>query len=93
MVLFSPFRTHVSKYGSYEANLLGAELTGSTPISKDIIDELRNVSLSVQRLVATFTEASKRCCDLTEGREGKKDLKNCLDISTKKISQTERMYF
>lgn len=69
MVLFSPFKAHVAKYGSYESNLLAAELTGAnaTPVSKDIIDELRNVALSVQRLVAVFQEASKRCCDLTEG--------------------------
>lgn len=64
---FAPFKTHVAKYSQYESSLLLSHLVESTQTSKDIIDELRNVSNSVPKLVASFTAASKRCCDLTEG--------------------------
>ena len=35
---------------------------------QDILDELRNVSLSVPKFAAVIAEASKRCCELTEGQ-------------------------
>jgi hypothetical protein len=66
-VFFAPFRSHVAKYGEREQKLLLADITSGTATSKDILDELRNVSVSVNKLVASFKDASKRCCDMTEG--------------------------
>ncbi|XP_059098482.1 conserved oligomeric Golgi complex subunit 7-like [Tigriopus californicus] len=66
-LLFQPFKLHTAKYGQYEATRLQLELESNTQTSKDIIDELRNVTGSVNKLMEAFTEASRRCCDLTEG--------------------------
>ena len=66
-VFYAPFKTHTAKYGDREKQLLLAELSAGSTTSKDIIDELRNVSTSVPKLVGLFKEASRRCCDLTEG--------------------------
>ena len=66
--LYSPFKPYVSKYGEYESALLLQDLVNNTQTSKDLIDELRNVSQSVNKVVTSFGNASKRCCDLTEGK-------------------------
>ena len=68
--LFQPFRTHVKEYGKYQSNILLSELVSNAQPSKDLIDELRNISISVPKLVQSFAEASKQCCDLTEGNKG-----------------------
>ena len=51
-----------------ERNRLQQEISDISNSSKDIIDELKNVAASVTKVVAGFENASKRCCDLTEGR-------------------------
>lgn len=66
-VFFAPFRPHVAKYGQMESAKLLSELVNTTNTSKDILDELRNIALSVPKLVASLSAASKRCCLLTEG--------------------------
>lgn len=67
--LYSPFRAHVAKYAHWESALLASEARSrlAPPVSKDLIDELRNVSQLVSRMATVFSEASKRCCDVTEG--------------------------
>lgn len=47
-----------------EANKI---FSSSNP-SKDIIDELKNIGASVPKVISVFEAASKRCCDLTEGK-------------------------
>ena len=51
-----------------ERSRLQHEIGDISSASKDIIDELKNVATSVSKIVAAFEAASKRCCDLTEGR-------------------------
>ena len=53
-------------YGEREKLLLTAEISVAPTSSRDILDELRNCATSVGRLVSSFKEASKRCCQLTE---------------------------
>jgi hypothetical protein len=50
-----------------ERSRLQQEMSEMSGSSKDIIDELKNVSSSVAKVVASFENASKRCCQLTEG--------------------------
>lgn len=57
----------VARYGDRERVILIAEISTASLSSKDILDELRNCALSVTKLVKSFKEASKRCCQLTEG--------------------------
>jgi hypothetical protein len=64
--LFAPFRSYVAAYGQMESSQLLSELVSTTVTSKDIIDELRNISLSVSKMVLMFSSAAKRCCTLTE---------------------------
>ncbi len=67
--IYCAFRPHVSRYGHYESAHLRQELSAhSAPAaSRDLIDELRAVAVSVPKVAAIFAEASKRCCDLTQG--------------------------
>jgi len=66
-IFFSPFMSHVARYGERERVILIAEISTAHVSSKDILDELRNCAISVSKLVRSFREASKRCCQLTEG--------------------------
>ena len=57
----------VARYGELEREILIGEIVIGPVSSKDILDELRSLSQSVPKLVNSFKEASKRCCQLTEG--------------------------
>ena len=65
--LYFPFKIHLSKYDSMETARLLNELEQNTTTSKDILDELRLISLSIPKLIASLNGASERCLNLTEG--------------------------
>lgn len=67
-VMYAPFRPHIGKYETMEANKLLVELDANTTTSKDILDELRLISLSVPKLITSFNGASERCCKFSEGK-------------------------
>ena len=63
-----PFKSHLTKYEVMETAKLMSDLKiQNTTTSKDILDELRLISMSVPKLVESFTSASKRCLALSEG--------------------------
>ena len=65
---YLPFKAHLTKYEAMETAKLMSDLKiQNTTTSKDILDELRLISMSVPKLVESFTSASKRCLKLTEG--------------------------
>lgn len=70
-LLYSPFKaSYIGKYGDMENKYLTAELQKTCPpVSKDIVDELRNVGSSVLKFMAVLSGASNRCFDFTEGEE------------------------
>ncbi len=67
--LYAPFKPHVARYGRYEAARLKSEISEAAPTSssKDILDEMRGISVGVPKVASIFERASKRCCKLTEG--------------------------
>ena len=67
-LLYQCFKPSISKYVDMEKSVLAMEikLSGIQP-SKDIVDELRNVSGSVPKLLEILKIAAKRCLELTEG--------------------------
>jgi len=67
--LHSPFAAAAVDYGRYEAARTRKALSTSVLAhpSKDMLDELRNLTSGIQKIVMSFKEASKRCCALTEG--------------------------
>ena len=67
-LIYQCFKIFVAKYPDIEKSVLTAELkfTG-IQTSKDIVDELRNVSGSVPKLTECLRLAARRCFDLTEG--------------------------
>ena len=65
---YLPFKSHLTKYEVMETAKLMSDLKiQNTTTSKDILDELRLISMSVPKLVESFTSASKRCLALSEG--------------------------
>ena len=65
---YLPFKAHLTKYEVMETAKLMSDLKiQNTTTSKDILDELRLISMSVPKLVESFTSASKRCLKLSEG--------------------------
>ena len=65
--LYSPIKVYLPKYESWEINKLSSEVKQNTNTSKDILDELRLISMSVPKLIASLNSASERCLKLTEG--------------------------
>ena len=64
---YLPFKAHLTKYEAMETAKLMSDLKiQNTTTSKDILDELRLISMSVPKLVESFTSASKRCLKLTQ---------------------------
>ena len=64
-VVYAPLKPSLDKYQTLESMKLLSDLSEST--RKDILDELRFISMSVPKLVTSFGEASERCLKLTEG--------------------------
>ena len=66
-LIYAPFKTILQNYQSMATSKLLQELESNTTTSKDILDELRLISLSVPKLICSFKTASALCLDLTEG--------------------------
>ena len=66
-VVYSPMKPMLEKYADTEKNKLLADLEASTSAKKDILDELRQISMSVPKLSLSLNQASDRCFQLTEG--------------------------
>ena len=64
-VIYAPFKHSLAKYPTMESLKLLSTLSEST--SKDILDELRAISMALPKLISNFTDASERCLTLTEG--------------------------
>jgi len=67
MVIYGPFKSNLNNYQTMAAAKLLQELESNTTTSKDILDELRLISLSVPKLVSSFKKSSEQCLLLTEG--------------------------
>ena len=66
-LIYAPFKTSLQNYQTMATSKLLQELESNTTTSKDILDELRLISLSVPKLISSFKSASALCLDLTEG--------------------------
>lgn len=66
LVIYAPLKGILDKYGTMESLHLMSSLQ-DTQSSKDIIDELRLISMSVPKLMASFNDSTSRCFTLTEG--------------------------
>ena len=67
-LIYQCFKPYIMKYPDLEKSVLSNEIKISTPqTSKDIVDELRNVSGSVAKLIEILRSAAKRCFSITEG--------------------------
>ena len=67
-LIYQCFKPYIMKYPDLEKSVLSTEIKTSTPqTSKDIVDELRNVSGSVAKLIEILRAAAKRCFSITEG--------------------------
>ena len=67
-LVYQCFKPYVAKYIDIEKSILAAEIKFvGVQTSKDIVDELRNVSGSIPKLIEILRLAAKRCFDLTEG--------------------------
>ena len=67
-LVYQCFKPYVAKYPAIEKSVLAREIKfAGVQTSKDIVDELRNVSGSVPKLIEILRLSAKRCFDLTEG--------------------------
>lgn len=67
MVIYGPFKSNLNNYQTMAVAKLLTELESNTTTSKDILDELRLISLSVSKLMSSFKKCSEQCLLLTEG--------------------------
>ena len=67
LVLYAPFKLHLKNYQALVTTKLLQELeTNNSTTSKDILDELRLISMSVPKLITSFKSASEQCLLLSE---------------------------
>ena len=68
MVIYTPFKYHLKNYQAMATTKLLQDLKESNAnTSKDILDELRLISMSVPKLMTSFKSCSEQCLRLSEG--------------------------